>query len=302
MEKALLELITQQGDQGVLLPFARLADLAADTLRLTQSGDYLTGGIDWMATDPQRFLPVDLPFAPASLLMVATPSPRARLRFGWQGRVIESIMPPTYADMDKDAGILRYLTAFFGEHGHRVTPAGKVPLKMLAVRSGLAQYGRNFICYNTRFGSYMLLSCFLTDLPTQNPVWEPLTFMDSCQACHACENACPTGALRRERGMIDANRCVTYHNEKRGPFPDWLPRSAHSCVVGCMACQGVCPHNVKNRNNMIESVTFTEAETEEILTRKAGEAYTDDVRRKLEAAGLWQYEDLLPRNLGVLVG
>lgn len=302
MEKALLELITQQGDHGVLLPFTRLADIAEDVRRLTHSEDYLTGGIDWMATDPLRFLPNDLPFAPASLLMVATPSPRARLRFGWQGRVIESIMPPTYADMDKDAGILRYLSAFLNGYGQRIVPAGKVPLKLLAVRSGLAQYGRSFICYHAKFGSHMLLSCFLTDLPTQNPVWQPLTFMDSCQACHACETACPTGALQRERSMIDATRCVTYHNEKRGPFPDWLPRNAHSCIVGCMACQNVCPHNLKNRRNMIESVTFTEAETAEILTHKADEPYTDGVRSKLEAAGLWQYEDLLPRNLGVLLG
>ncbi len=302
MEQALLDLITQQGDRGVLLPIARLADLTEDILRLTQSEDFRTGGIDWMATDPERFMPAELPFTPRSLLAVATPSPRARLTFAHQGRVVESIMPPTYADMDKDESILRYLATFLSAQGYHVAPTGKVPLKLLAARSGLAQYGRNFISYSPVFGSHMLLSSFYTDLPCDNPVWQPLTFMDSCQTCSACEKACPTGALGDGRGMINANRCVTYHNEKRGPFPDWLPRSAHSCVVGCMKCQNVCPHNAKNRNNIIESVSFTEAETAEILARRAGEPYTEGVRRKIEAAGLWQYEDLLPRNLGVLVG
>lgn len=301
MLPTILATIARYGERGAVLPIRRLTDLANDVAQLKAGADYLTCGIPWMATDSAQFVPEDIAFTPRSIIVTLSPSPRAVLRFTRRGKVTDIFLPPTYTNYDRCTAVQAYLADTLGAEGYSVTPAGRLPQKLLAVRSGLGQYGRNFICFSPDFGSYQLINSFFTDLPCEESAWYPIRFLPACENCNACAAACPTGALEHGRRMLNANRCLTYLNEEKGDFPDWVAPDWHNCAVGCLKCQDVCPYNGQNRDNVVDGVTFTEAETEELLSHTAEQPFSPALREKILSANLQYYEHILARNLRPLL-
>ena len=43
--------------------------------------------------------------------------------------------------------------------------------------------------------------------------------------------------------MIRHDLCLTMINESDEPFPEWVRPESHTCAVGCLECQRVCPQN-----------------------------------------------------------
>ena len=115
-------------------------------------------------------------------------------------------------------------------------------MKQLAVRSGLAAYGRNNITYIDGFGSFHQLQAFYTDQPLEVH-WGKLQMYRLCKGCRICLDDCPTGAIRSSDFVIDPARCITLFNEYPDPLPAWIPASAHNALVGCLRCQLTCPGN-----------------------------------------------------------
>lgn len=245
-------------------------------------------------------IPESLPKA-KSIIVVAVPRPQARAIFTWKGHPQPLIIPPTYTEYDDTRERLEnFLAEMLSEKGYKWAKTA-LPLKLLAVRSGLGQYGRNNICYVSGMGSFLQLVAIYSDVPCEEDGWQEVMMMNNCEGCELCHQACPTGAIPSDRFLLRAERCIPYHNEKSGmiPFPSWLDSSWHNCIVGCMHCQRVCPQNKKFIEWIGKIEEFSEEETALILEGTQRDKLNATTIKKLENLGIVDYLGSLPRNLRV---
>jgi epoxyqueuosine reductase len=244
-------------------------------------------------------LPEELPDA-RSIIVVAKPQPVITTVFRWNGREIPLIVPPSYADgPEVDAQVLSILNDVQRPESYRFIKT-RLPIKSLAAHSGLVSYGRNNITYLPKFGSYHRLTAFFSDLPCQEDQWQDRELMAGCDTCHACLEACPTGAIAEDRFLLRAERCLTYLNEKGSnvAFPNWVDPGTHNALVGCMRCQRACPYNKGVQGWSEVRGVFTEEETAYLLEGTFTGDEAAAMEGKLKTMGL----DLtiFPRNLAVL--
>jgi epoxyqueuosine reductase len=238
-----------------------------------------------------------------SLIVVAMPSPPTQATFTWKGKLWSFILPPTYTAYDeKRIYVERVVAEEVGKAGYKGATA-MLPLKLLAVRSGLAEYGRNNIAYVSGMGSFMWLTAVYSDKPCEKDSWQEARVMKRCETCDLCSKACPTSAISPDRFLLMAEKCLTYHNEKKGsiPFPEWIKPSWHNCIVGCIRCQAVCPENKQFLHWVGETAEFNEAETKLLLKGAPLEQLLASTLEKLKLLSLTDYFDALPRNLSVLL-
>lgn len=238
---------------------------------------------------------------PRSLLILGVPSPKVRFRFNHDGKEIEAIVPHTYLDFfsSKDR-IETVLERSIGASGFKFAYL-RIPAKLLAVRSGLARYGRNNIAYVEDMGSLVRLMIYASNLPVEDHEWYEKREMDRCKRCDLCLDNCPTGAIDSSRFLLRAERCLTYLNEEEPEIPKWVESSWHNCLVGCMRCQEVCPANKNVAKNVIEGITFSDEETKVLMSTLKIEDLPSDLRNKIEDSGLSVLYPVLPRNISLLL-
>ncbi len=238
-----------------------------------------------------------------SLFIITVPQPQYKVIFHWNNTEVPLIIPPTY--LHSRAVIKKakeFLTEILKPLGYNAEFA-LVPQKTLAVRVGLAEYGRNNITYVPGMGSFHRPSTFYTDFPYDEKNWQELRMMDLCKECSACVRKCPTGTITNDRFLIRVERCLTFHNEHPAevPFPDWIDPSWHNCLVGCMYCQKVCPVNKKVMNWIEPGPIFSEEETKLLVSGKIFDDLPMETRKKIEKHDLENYLYVYPRNLGVIL-
>jgi epoxyqueuosine reductase len=209
------------------------------------------------------------------------------------------VIPPTYySAIDND--VADRLKANLEPQGYRLQKV-RLPEKLLAVRSGLAQYGKNNITYVKGMGSFQRPVVFISDHPCADDSWGKAAVLEHCENCSACRKACPTNAMDQDRFQLYAERCLTFHNESTAAFPQWLSPSWHNSLVGCMICQKVCPAN-KDVVKWIETgVTFDNEETDLILNGVSREQLLPKTFEKLKGLDILRYYDVLARNLKALI-
>ncbi len=301
MESNLLASLEEQGYKARIVPLARLADLR-DSLESFHREGLIDEGLyqaylAWFIFQP----PEDLPGA-QSIIIVAYPDPQTRITFHWRDQPVEAIVPPTYLHAlanNERAG--RLLAGLLGPLGYRVAST-RLPLKRLAVCSGLAFYGKNNVTYVEGLGSYYRLAAFYSDLPCPEDPWQEPQMLPFCSRCSACQKACPTEAIFAGRFLLHAERCLTYLNEKPGriPFPDWLDPAWHNSLEGCMHCQRICPEN-RSRLQTVEGPRFSSDETELLLSGVSLDQLPPASAEKVRQADLVDFLDVIPRNLGALL-
>jgi len=305
MEDAVEKLCTKlekRGLKGRIVSIRRVGDLQDEIegrhARGSFDEDFYRERLTFFAFKP----PDDFPSA-ASLIVVATPRPKIKVKFNWNGKTLPLIIPPTYlGHIETAQQIGELLAKLLARQGHRVVSA-RLPQKALAVRSGLAEYGRNNICYVPGMGSFFQTTAYYSDLPCTEDGWREPRMMSKCETCQACLIKCPTGAIPSERFLLHAERCLVFHNERTRdhPFPSWIDPSWHNCLVGCMICQDFCPED-KTFVDWIEGdEEFSQEETFLLLRGVSIDQLPDPIKKKLERLELLDSLDTLPRNLGVFL-
>ncbi len=246
--------------------------------------------------------PPELPNA-QSVIIVAMPRPPTQATFTWKEKPQSFTLPPTYTAYDEKRIYVEHAVAEeLGKTGYKIATA-MLPLKLLAVRSGLAEYGRNNIAYVSGMGSFMRLTAVYSDMPCTKDSWQETRTMKRCEICENCSKACPTGAISSDRFLLRAEKCLTYHNEKKGsiPFPEWIKPTWHNCIIGCIRCQAACPENKQFLQQVGETATFNEAETKLLIKGAPLEQIPAATLKKMKMLSLTDYFDALPRNLSALL-
>ncbi|HXL05184.1 MAG: epoxyqueuosine reductase [Firmicutes bacterium] len=122
--------------------------------------------------------------------------------------------------------------------------ASNLPLKALAVKSGLGVYRRNSLVYSKTSGSFMTLYGVVTDTEIKgNTLCSDLGEVASdCGKCNRCIHLCPTGAIKPQ-GIIDLSKCIRNHMGSGRLVPPEIRKAYGVRLLGCEICQRVCPKN-----------------------------------------------------------
>lgn len=297
----LIDLLERNGLRATIAPISRIDDAIKEIRGLHKAGTLGDGFYnEWMIP----YVDVRFPRAlrnPKSVLLVSTPAYQRRTTFRVNGRAHEFIVPPTYGRALAARQNIRRIVATVRERDRPKLATVHPPLKLLAVRSGLAMYGRNNITYVPGFGSFQRLSAFYTDVDAPDGQWYDKRALPKCGKCRACLSACPTKAISEDRFLIRAERCLTCMNERsaKHAFPSWVKPSWHNALIGCMICQRACPYDREFLDKIEDGASFSEEETEMILKGKHIGRKGAAVQRKLKSVGV--YPEVLPRNLKVLL-
>jgi len=302
-EPGLIALTRQEllsaGIRSKVVPICRLEEVKAEITK-AMSGmidpglvKYINGCFDFASEKAIR--------DPRSILIMGVPSSKTRFHLMHDGLEVEAIVPPTYLDhASAKVRIESVLARTIGEHHHEYASL-QIPAKLLAVRSGLAEYGRNNITYVGDLGSHVRIMVYASDLPCEDHEWHDKRLMNSCERCELCLRNCPTGAIDKSRFLLRAERCLTFLNEEETEMPGWVDSSWHHCLVGCLRCQDVCPANKKVAKQHVEGVSFSDEETEMLKKTSRSEDLQAGLNEKVENSGLSKLYPVLPRNIALLL-
>lgn len=109
-----------------------------------------------------------------------------------------------------------------------------------AMQAGLGWIGRNHQLIIPHAGSMFFLGELFIDV---EPDRYDSPQKPRCGTCHACLDACPTGALGHD-GSFCSSKCLSYLTiENRGDIPLEAATKMGDTVYGCDRCQDACPWN-----------------------------------------------------------
>jgi epoxyqueuosine reductase len=232
-----------------------------------------------------------------SVILIAFPCKKSKLVLHGDGAAIEVIVPPTYIGLRSHRlGTLAELKEILKMYGYHATKA-LIPEKTMAVRSGLARYGRCNITFIPEFGSFYALLSYLTDAPLQESRWGDALAVEQCQDCFKCLNACPTKAISRDRFLIHAEKCLALYTESDKEFPDWIDPKWQNSLLGCIACQSVCPINKPFLDAFEMTVDFSTEDVRAILEEPEVEKLPGETSKKVHQLGFEPFYSIFSQNV-----
>jgi len=186
--------LEERGYRGMVVPIEHVSQLKFEIEENVSQGKIDAGLSERYLAGFEFDVTKHLPKA-CSIIITAAPQPQRRVTFHLNGQAYPVIIPPTYyGDTDDQIGSM--LENILDSTEYQLYPAA-LPLKVLAVSTGMARYGRNNIAYVEEMGSFVRLKAFLSDMPADEADWLEPQVMNECDRCKACLNTCPTERLPR---------------------------------------------------------------------------------------------------------
>jgi len=274
----------------------------ADMERITSRGEVSDNPTFRSYLEGRRYEPPEALPQARSVVIVALADRRYEVGVRVQGRRLAVPIPPGYTADEITSDDIRGFVRRHVLHdpNARLEPAN-LPLKLVAARTGLAEYGRNNLAYVRGMGSFHSLRAYFSDRPCAGSACHSVRQLHYCKGCSICMMECPTKAIRPDRFVIDAGRCVTLYNELPDPMPAWMPTRAHNALVGCTRCQWKCPANASSMGRFEVLAELTEAETTMLLSGAPCQELEASVATKLRRNGLSGDLGHLARNLRLVV-
>ena len=158
------------------------------------------------------------------------------------GRIARYAWGDDYHDTIEER--LTALDDFLRERGGRQryhVDTGPVLERDFAAQAGVGWHGKSTMLLHPELGTWFFLAELLTtlDLAPDAPI------PSRCGSCTRCLDACPTGAIRRDRPYhLDARLCISYLTiEHKGSIPVELRPLLGDRIYGCDDCLDACPWN-----------------------------------------------------------
>ncbi len=302
MQGAVLQDLTELGYHARVVQYSHVREIQRTIASLYQTRSIAKEVYDEVLEYVNFQPPKELPQPRSVIILAIGNPPNLNLAFQWKGKQVKTCLPGVYRKAAKSRDTIgQEVENTLAKYGYRSARA-PLPHKTLAVRSGLARYGRNNISYIEGLGNFHRLQAFYSDMPCDEDPWQEPRMLDLCDRCHGCERTCPTGAIAGDRFLIHAERCVTFYNEKDldVKFPDWFKPEWHTCLAGCIECQRRCPEN-RGALRYVDGEGFDEEETALFLEGVTVEELPTLTREKMERNDMLNLLELLPRNLKVLL-
>lgn len=299
------------GIQGAVISVERLKDIESDISHLLASGQI---NVEANKNIPQyhysyekiirgkkyRYDVDNDPIKAKSVLIFAVAMPVHKVGFAFNGNIAEVLIPSDYMQREASKKLDDYIKNTLNTWGHRAIKA-KLPLKLLAVRSGLAEYGRNNLAYVDGMGSRLFLTAYYTDCQLPEDDWRQPVRMKLCDTCKICLNNCPTKAIVDNKHVILAERCLVMYNEFTDEIPSWIKKEYHNALIGCVKCEEKCPMNVKYKHQIVTLPAFSEEQTREILNIKNLNELSMSTYQMIVDYEINEYYNLFHRNFAFLI-
>jgi epoxyqueuosine reductase len=292
-----MELDFANGEKYTIVHKDVLEELETE-MQVFQSTVQLNSFQKWIVNEFYRFTPPEADFTIESILLIAIPHPLfSEVTFQHKNTRCNCVSLVS-SDFESTRNAVQNELLKNGLH---FLETENLPLKRLAVQSGLSIYGRNNITYINGLGSSFSYMAFFTDTPPTVVTLFPVKVSAVCENCAACIRNCPTGAIQKDSFLIDNQRCLSYLNETGDPFPDWVPVTSHHSLYDCIKCQIVCPMNKGRKGNKGKNVHFTEEEICILLEGTPFDDYPNELKEKARYLGLDQWPDGIAKNLQTLI-
>ena len=250
VRERVLELARLEGFVPVRIASAEVLT-EARTAALKRQSDGMLADMAWMteewltrATDPGRFLD-----GARSVVLCALPyhseEPVADDGRVARGRIARYARGRDYHRVfeKKLRRVAASMRTEFAASARATVDYGPLLERPLAALSGMGWLGKSTMLLVPGVGPWVLLGAIATDLDLEPD--PPLA--KSCGSCNRCVVACPTDALGKDGGLLDARLCISYHTiENRGAIPRELRSKFGDWIFGCDDCLDSCPVGAKN--------------------------------------------------------